>query len=283
MAQNERLQKDISRLETSIRRSTQWSDKAEGKKVGIDPRKVDVKFGWAPKQAAKSKKMMARAKAIQGRQQRSIDEKSALLKNVESSIPLKVVQVPYHAKRLSTLSDISICYGSKTVCEGVSFTIDQGDRICLYGKNGSGKSSLIKLIIGEDVPYTGQFHRGSNLQISYVSQDTGDLRGDLSQYAMGRGIDESLFKAMLRQLDFSRIQFEKDMGDFSGGQKKKVLIAKSICEKKHLLIWDEPLNYIDVLSRIQIEKLLLEYKPTILFVEHDSVFCGRIATKVITL
>ena len=65
-------------------------------------------------------------------------------------------------------------------------------------------------------------------------------------------IDESLFKAILRKLDFSRVQFEKNIEDFSEGQKKKVLIAKSLCEKSHLYIWDEPLNFIDVISRIQI-------------------------------
>ena len=73
------------------------------------------------------------------------------------------------------------------------------------------------------------------------------------------------------------------MSAFSGGQKKKVLIAKSLCEKVHLHIWDEPLNFIDVISRMQIEELLLEYSPTILFVEHDSEFCKNIATKIIEL
>jgi lincosamide and streptogramin A transport system ATP-binding/permease protein len=62
-----------------------------------------------------------------------------------------------------------------------------------------------------------------------------------------------------------------------------VLIAKSLCEKVHLQIWDEPLNFIDVISRMQIEELLLEYSPTILFVEHDSQFCINIATKIIEL
>ena len=79
------------------------------------------------------------------------------------------------------------------------------------------------------------------------------------------------------------MQFEKELSDYSGGQKKKVLIAKSLCDKSHLLLWDEPLNYIDVISRIQIEELLLEYKPTILFVEHDSVFCTKTATKQVVL
>lgn len=70
---------------------------------------------------------------------------------------------------------------------------------------------------------------------------------------------------------------------FTGGQKKKVLIARSLCERANLYIWDEPLNFVDVMSRIQIEDLLLEFKPTILFVEHDEVFCSKVAAKTVML
>jgi lincosamide and streptogramin A transport system ATP-binding/permease protein len=76
---------------------------------------------------------------------------------------------------------------------------------------------------------------------------------------------------------------EKDMSALSQGQKKKVLIARSLCEKAHLHIWDEPMNYIDIISRMQIEELLLEFKPTILFVEHDKTFCDNVATKIVEL
>jgi lincosamide and streptogramin A transport system ATP-binding/permease protein len=169
------------------------------------------------------------------------------------------------------------------VCTYISFTIEQGERIALLGKNGSGKSSIIKLICGENINYTGTFRKGSQLKISYVSQDTSHLQGNLTDYARNNGIDESLFKAILRKLDFSRVQFEKDISAFSGGQKKKVLIAKSLCEKVHLHIWDEPLNFIDIISRMQIEELLLEYSSTMLFVEHNSEFCKNIATKFIEL
>ena len=161
--------------------------------------------------------------------------------------------------------------------------MEQGDRIALAGKNGSGKSSILKLICGEEMTYHGDLHVGSRLVISSVAQDTAALRGNLTDYALQNQIDESLFKAILRKFDFSRVQFEKDMKDFSGGQKKKVLIARSLCQRAHLHIWDEPLNFIDVLSRMQIEELLLSFKPTILFVEHDSVFCKRIATRVVQL
>ncbi|WP_144526453.1 ATP-binding cassette domain-containing protein, partial [Bacillus pumilus] len=74
-----------------------------------------------------------------------------------------------------------------------------------------------------------------------------------------------------------------DISTYSGGQKKKVLIARSLSERAHLYIWDEPLNFVDVISRMQIEELLLEYTPTLLFVEHDSEFVSNIATKVVEL
>ena len=83
----------------------------------------------------------------------------------------------------------------------------------------------------------------------------------------------------MRQLDFERIQFTKNMEEYSEGQKKKILLATSLLTPAHLYIWDEPLNFIDIFSRIQIEKLMLTYKPTMLFVEHDVRFCEKIATK----
>ena len=73
------------------------------------------------------------------------------------------------------------------------------------------------------------------------------------------------------------------MEDYSGGQKKKVLIARSLCEQAHLYIWDEPLNFIDVFSRMQIEDLLLKYRPTLLLVEHDRTFTERIGARIVEL
>ena len=101
--------------------------------------------------------------------------------------------------------------------------------------------------------------------------------------AQSSNIDESLFKTILRKMDLERVQFEKDVRDFSGGQKKKVLIAKSLCERAHLYVWDEPLNFIDVCSRMQIEALIRQFSPTMIFVEHDAAFREKIATRVVTL
>lgn len=280
LAENEKLRKDITRLSTAAKRTSDWSDKVEKTKMGTTNSGSSIDRGYVGHKAAK---MMKRSKSIEARQQAAIDDKSKLLKNIESSERLKISQLHFHAGRLVELENVAIFYDKKAACENVSFTIEQGDRVALYGKNGSGKSSLIKLIYGENINYTGIFRKASQLKISYVSQDTSHLRGNLTDYAIEHDIDESLFKAILRKLDFSRVQFEKDMSDFSGGQKKKVLIAKSLCEKAHFYIWDEPLNFIDVISRMQIEELLLEYSPTILFVEHDAEFCNNIATKIVEL
>ncbi|MCB2313683.1 Lsa family ABC-F type ribosomal protection protein [Clostridium tagluense] len=280
LAENEKLKKDINRLSESAKQSSSWSHKVEKTKNGTTNSGSKLDKGHVGHMAAK---MMKRSKVIENRQYAAIEEKSKLLKNIENSDNLKISQLAYHKSRLVELENISIFYGDKMVCKDVGFTIEQGNRIALIGKNGSGKSSIIKLICGENINYTGTFRKESQLKISYVSQDTSHLKGNLTDYARNNEIDESLFKSILRKLDFSRVQFEKDMSTFSGGQKKKVLIAKSLCQKAHLHIWDEPLNFIDVISRMQIEELLLEYSPTILFVEHDNEFSKNIATKICEL
>jgi lincosamide and streptogramin A transport system ATP-binding/permease protein len=280
LAENEKLRKDIKRLSDAAKRTSNWSHEVEKTKNGTRNSGSKVDKGYIGHKAAK---MMKRSKSIEQRQESAIDDRSKLLKNIESAEDLKITQLAYHKNQLAALEHVSINYGEKVVCQDVSFTIEQGERIALSGKNGSGKSSIIKLLCGEHIDYTGTFRKGSQLQISYVSQDTSHLLGNLKDYAKNNGIDESLFKAILRKLDFARVQFEKDISSFSGGQKKKVLIAKSLSEKAHLHIWDEPLNFIDVISRMQIEELLLEHAPTLLFVEHDREFCDNVATKIIEL
>ena len=275
-AENEKLKKEISRLEETAREKANWSDRVEATKIGEHA----YDRGYI---GHKAEKMMTRSKAIEKRQTAAIEEKSKLLKNIERSDTLKIFQTPFHTRHLAELKNVAIDYGSGPVCENISFRIEQGDRIALRGPNGCGKSSIIKLLCGEDIPHSGQLWRGSGLQISYVNQDASGLRGKLTDHAKEYGIDESLFLAMLAKLDVPKSQMEKDMSALSAGQKKKVLLARSICQPAHLHIWDEPMNYIDVISRMQIEELLQTFRPTILFVEHDKAFCENVATQIVEL
>lgn len=280
LAQKERLQKDIKRLQQSARRASDWSERVESSKYGVQSSGLKADRGYVGHKAAK---MMKRSKAIEARKNQAVEQTAQLLKNFETAEPLKLSPLTYHSDLLISCSETAVCYGGKPVSKPVSFTVRQGERVVLDGCNGSGKSSLLKLFAGAPVQYTGTVTIASGLVISYVPQDTSGLSGSVSEFARQSGIEPCFFQAILRKMDFERVQFEKDMGSFSDGQKKKVWIAKSLCESAHLYVWDEPLNFIDLYSRMQIEQLIREFSPTMLLVEHDRVFRDTTATKRISL
>lgn len=280
--QNERLKKDIVKLKEAAKRTERWSDKVESTKTGSRVAGLRPDRGHIGHQAAK---MMKRSKTLEHRRENAVQEKEKLLKDVESLDSLKLNILKHHSSRLIALRDLSIRYpdADEPLFENFSMEIRPGDRIALSGKNGCGKSSLIRLILGEEVPHTGEIYTAGGLRISYISQDTSYLRGTLSEFAAEYGLDGSLFRTVLAKLGLERSQFETRIETYSEGQKKKVLLAKSLCEPAHLFIWDEPLNYIDIFSRIQLEDLLLSCNPTMLFVEHDRTFREKIATETISL
>ena len=271
---NEQLLKDIKVLGEAARRAKGWSDKVEASKIGQHV----YDRGAVGHKAAK---MMKRSKAIENRKLEAIEDKKGLLNDIELVDDLKMNILPFPNKRLIAVEDLCLFYGDREVASNINFTLMSGERIAFAGSNGSGKSSLLKLLLGQNISHTGKFHVASGLKISYVSQDTSFLSGSLEDFVAKYDLDETIFKTLLRQLDFSRNQFEKEIQDFSGGQKKKVLLAKSLAEASHVFIWDEPLNFIDVFSRIQIEELILRYGPTMIFVEHDRMFREKITTKLV--
>lgn len=283
LAENEKLKKDIKRLSSAAKQSKKWADDVESTKIGRKSHIYEKNISTRSYIGEQSRRMQKRRKNLEHRQENAIEEKEKLLKNIETIDTLKIVPLTYHTNQLVSLKNISIQYDEKEVCQNVNFSIHQGDRIALQGKNGCGKSSILKLILEEPIAFQGELLKQNNLKISYVSQNTSYLKGNLKDYAREQQIDESLLKTLLRKLDFSRVQFEKEIEQFSEGQKKKLLIAKSLCEQAHLYIWDEPLNFIDVFSRIQVEELILTYQPTLLFVEHDITFTEKIATSIVQL
>jgi len=274
LSQNQRLQQQIEHLQQAADQTRQWSDRVEKSKKSA---------GDSGYVGHKSAKLMKRAKSAQKQQERAITQRQALLHNLEQTEPLQIHPLTYRTDPLLFLQDVSIQYGQREILRDLSFSIRRGDRIALCGSNGCGKSSILNLILGQNISHCGTVIKARDLIISHCPQDTSFLAGDLHQYARAQGIDESLLKTILRKLDFSREQLDKDMRDFSAGQRKKVVLAASLCTKAHLYIWDEPLNYIDVLSRIQIEELLVHSAPTMLFVEHDRAFVEAVCTQRILL
>ncbi len=281
ISQNKKLKKEILRLENTAKQSACWSEKSEKAKNNTRIGGLKPNRGYVGHKAAK---IMKRSKNAENKKQNMIEEKSGLLKNIETAENLKINILKHKLNRLIQLKNISLFYDDKKICENINFEVNTGDRISICGKNGCGKSTILKFINDDKkITFSGTFEKASNLKISYVSQDTSNLSGNLKDYAKFKNIDECLFKTILRKLDFSRDQFEKDIKEFSCGQKKKVLIAKSLCEKAHIYLWDEPLNFIDILSRTQIEDVILKFSPTMVFVEHDKAFVNNIATNFLII
>ena len=296
LTQNEKLRKDISRLEIASRNTANWSDKIERTKYNTTNSGSSVDRGYIGHQSAK---MMKRSKVLERRIEKAIEEKSSLLNNVDRSDSLKIIPLECRKNPLALAEKLQIQYDNKAIFNPTSFEVNNGDRVAIAGKNGAEKSSILKLILkknnieakktlqplvtSSNLEYTGTLKVANDLKISYVSQSTEYLKGNLKEFAKQYEVEESIFKAMLVKMGFSNSEFDKDIKQMSEGQKKKILIAKSISEQANLYIWDEPLNYIDILTRIQIEDAILKYKPTIIFVEHDETFIKKIATKIIEL
>lgn len=276
ITQNKKLKDDIERLNVAAKNTASWSDKVEKSKKGTEV----IDKGYVGHMSAK---MMKRSKSIVKRKEKIIDEKSKLLKEIDRYDKLTIKSLEHEKNIIISANDLQIKYNDKVIFDKISFEIKNGDRIAIIGKNGSGKSSLLKLILGEQIQYLGKINIANNLEMSYVSQSIENLKGTLKDIINEYKIDESIFKAMLSKLGITSDLFNKDISEFSEGQKKKVLIAISITESKHIYIWDEPLNFIDIISRVQIEEVILKYQPTMIFVEHDEMFIKNIATKKIQL
>ena len=302
--ENDKLKQEIKKLQESARISAAWADKVERSKIGFNPVKEhDRCLDTRAYMGEKSRRMQQRRKNLERRQQKDIEEKSMLLKNLEETKELKLQPLNHHKETYIRMKEYGLSYGEHSVVENFNLELKRGERVILEGSNGCGKSSILKAVLASPAvtvlnqrpndreefltTITMQEHGlkevASGLIISYINQDSSFLTGRLDDYIEQIGLSNSMFKTVLRQMDFDRVQFEKNMEDYSEGQKKKVLIAGSLLQQAHLYIWDEPLNYIDVFSRMQIEKLILTYQPTMLMVEHDRFFCEQVGTSLIKL
>lgn len=162
-SRNEKLKQDIRRLETAASQTARWSDRVEKSKTGAADK------GHVGHMAAK---MMKRSKAVEARREKAAAEKAGLLKNIEMSGELKLSPLAHRERVLVEAKGLSVAYGEKPVLEGLDFNLLRGERLALLGRNGTGKSSILKLVLGESVPHTGTLRRAGGLVLSSVPQRT---------------------------------------------------------------------------------------------------------------
>lgn len=269
-----KLKKEIKSLKKQADQQSKWSISKEKDKKGCRGDK-----GTIGTQAAKLMKKSILAK-------RNIDnkisEKQKLLKDKEKEYSLKFRLSEKSPENIMEIRDLKISYENKSILNGFNLDIKKGDKIAIIGKNGSGKTSIIRAIFNS-INYKGLIQYPSYIKINYIKQIPEWQNGLLKDKISKKGYDYEEFRNLLGSLNIRDGILEKDISDFSEGEKKKVELAKSLIEEYDLYIWDEPLNYIDMQTRKIIEEAILKYNPTILFIEHDRYFVENIATEIIKL
>lgn len=280
-ARKENLEKERVRLEKASKKLQKWADKSESAKwkQGNERDNADIDRGFVSARAAKIQK---RSLAASERKENAVLGIKELLKEFSDREELKIFPEKYFKNELFRAENLTVKADGKIILPETNFKICAGERIALAGKNGAGKSTFLKLISGEIKDFGGILNISPKLKISYVPQ-IADYSGSLTEYANKYGIDESYFKAILSKFGFNERDFNRDMKFFSEGQKKKAALARSLCERAHLYVWDEPLNYLDIQAREQIARAVKSSDVSLLFTEHDEVFTNEIATSVYTL
>ena len=276
------LQKDINRLhETAVKREN-WSRQTEAHKNRKQyHEKVHLNKGFNGTKAAK---MMKKAKTAEKRVNSAIDEKKTLLKNIEIEAPLELnYEKRNHPDIFVQVENLKLRH-EDIVTPEVNFKVKCSQVVSLVGPNGIGKTTIFRQIMGLSQPFTqtGNILMANNLKISYLRQDN-ELKGTIRQLSTQKQIEPELVFSNLRKLGFERYLFEQPIEQMSQGQRRKVALAVSLSEEANLYFWDEPLNYLDVITRQQIIEAIKKQHPTMLLIDHDIDLINSVSSKKIEL
>ncbi|MCL1921342.1 MAG: ATP-binding cassette domain-containing protein [Kiritimatiellaeota bacterium] len=188
---------------------------------------------------------------------------------------------------LLSLRDICIQYGGPAVLDTVSLSIEEGDRACITGRNGEGKSTLLEIIAGVQSPDAGDIIRQPGLRVGYLSQDVpGDMDGSVLE-VVEQGLPATAHDAhhagAARYLSQLGLDGAQPFNALSGGMRRRALLARALIADPHLLLLDEPTNHLDIASIEWLERFLAKSRCACLFVTHDRAFLRRVAQKVLDL
>ena len=228
---------------------------------------------------------MMHAKNAEEEAIRSLEEKEQLLLNYEVAPVLTIEQKLTEYPMIMKIDHLNYQIGDRKLIQNLTFSISTGDRIWVQGNNGTGKSTLLRILAGEIVPKDCEedtIVMQENIRIAHVYQEPMwkiDFLKNLvtDEKAYQRVVEMAAF------FDLTEDILKRPIETFSGGEKRKLDVARALAMENELILLDEPLNYMDVTFREQLEKAILTCNPTIVFVEHDRRFGENIATKVIRL
>ena len=210
-------------------------------------------------------------------------------RKVTGSAKMAIQDGARSGKLVSEVNDITIQFGDKVVVNGFSTLIQRGDKIGLIGRNGVGKTTLLKAILGELTPTSGSVRTGHNLQIAYFDQYRAALdeqRSVQDSVADGRdmldiGGKQRHVISYLQDFLFDPKRCRQPVSALSGGERNRLLLAKLFAQPSNLLVLDEPTNDLDIDTLDLLEELLIDYPGTLLLVSHDRAFINNVVTSSI--
>ena len=181
------------------------------------------------------------------------------------------------------IEHISKIYGEKTIFDDASFGIQEGDKIGIVGINGAGKSTLLKMIAEKENPDSGQIIRQNGLKIAYVPQNpVFPEDADIRSYAFDRGDGEDWkVESCLTELGIR--EYDMPISHLSGGQKRRVVLAKVLAQDFDVLLLDEPTNHLDGSMIAWLEEYLRSYRGTVIMVTHDRYFLDRVTNRILEI
>ena len=190
----------------------------------------------------------------------------------------------FHGDEVLALRNLAKSYGDKHLFDGINLKIEGGERIALIGDNGTGKSTLIKMIMGELYPDDGRIRTGPQVRAAYLPQivhfDHPDWNLVENMMAAKRGLSAQSARNRLAAYDFRGEDVMKPVSVLSGGEQSRLRLCMLMDDEINFLILDEPTNHLDIDSREWIEEAVEAYDGTLLFVSHDRYFINRFATRI---
>ena len=234
------------------------------------------KFRYKP---TKSNQVQSRIKQLERLERLEVEEEDLATLNI------KFPPAPRSGQIVAEINEVGMSFGAKHVFSGANFVIEKGDRIALVGRNGEGKTTLARMLVGQLTPTEGSIRIGANVNIGYYAQNQDDLMdGEFTVYdtldRVAVGDIRTRLRDILGAFLFRGEDIDKKVKVLSGGERARLAMARMMLEPRNLLVLDEPTNHMDMRSKDILKNAILKYDGTVVVVSHDREFLDGMVEKV---